>query len=250
MPIIDYDKISRSLFFDIETVSEFKSYTELNETTKLLWDKVSKRYLGNNYEDATVEECVACYYNYAPLHAEFCKIVCIGWGIIKIDLNDLGNSIKHIQARCEDDEEKILRWFVMVITEAYNKNTDRILCGHNIGGFDVPLLIKRLLKYGIKIPTILLNIQSEKPWNQNLIDTMRVWKFGGTEFVGLESICNLLNIPSSKKGAVTGKGMNDFFWNGENINHNTHSDVLTDIKTYCMEDVDAVINLAMFLAKC
>ena len=63
------------------------------------------------------------------------------------------------------------------------------LVGHNIIGFDLPFLLRRGLKYGIKPPKTITNALAQyRP--SNLIDTMREWQFGNrTEgFVKLDQL--------------------------------------------------------------
>jgi len=51
------------------------------------------------------------------------------------------------------------------------------LVGHNIIGFDLPFLLRRGLKYGIRPPKTITNALAQyRP--SNLIDTMREWQFG------------------------------------------------------------------------
>ena len=63
------------------------------------------------------------------------------------------------------------------------------LVGHNIVGFDLPFLLRRGLKYGIRPPKTVTNALTQyRP--SNLIDTMREWQFGNrTEgFVKLDQL--------------------------------------------------------------
>ena len=63
------------------------------------------------------------------------------------------------------------------------------LVGHNIIGFDLPFLLRRGLKYGIRPPKTITNALSQyRP--ANLIDTMREWQFGNRAegFVKLDQL--------------------------------------------------------------
>ena len=63
------------------------------------------------------------------------------------------------------------------------------LVGHNIIGFDLPFLLRRGLKFGIKPPkTITTALGNYKP--TNLIDTQREWQMGNRmeKFVKLDSL--------------------------------------------------------------
>jgi len=64
-----------------------------------------------------------------------------------------------------------------------------VLVGHNIIAFDLPFLLRRGLKYGIRPPkTITSALAQYRP--ANLIDTMREWQFGNRYegFVSLDSL--------------------------------------------------------------
>jgi DNA polymerase elongation subunit (family B) len=61
--------------------------------------------------------------------------------------------------------------------------------GHNIIGFDLPFLLRRAIRYGIKIPkSILVQLNQYKP--NLIIDTMRLWQLGNRteKFVGLDDL--------------------------------------------------------------
>jgi len=63
------------------------------------------------------------------------------------------------------------------------------LVGHNIIGFDLPFLLRRGLKYGIKPPKTITNALAQyKP--TNLIDTQREWQMGNRteKFVKLDTL--------------------------------------------------------------
>ena len=64
-----------------------------------------------------------------------------------------------------------------------------LLVGHNIIGFDLPFLLRRGLKYGIRLPKTITNALAQyRP--ASLIDTMREWQFGNRAegFVKLDQL--------------------------------------------------------------
>ena len=63
------------------------------------------------------------------------------------------------------------------------------LMGHNIIGFDLPFLLRRGLKYGIRPPKTITNALVQFRAT-NLIDTQREWAMGGrtTEFIALDKL--------------------------------------------------------------
>ena len=92
---IDFTKI---LFLDIETVSEYAKYSDMNETMQYLWQLKAAQLQRNIQEDLrlSVEDL---YEERAGIFAEFGKIVCISVGFITIEdgkkkLRKLGKKYK------------------------------------------------------------------------------------------------------------------------------------------------------------
>jgi len=243
--LVDYELISQMLFFDMESVAEYGSYELLPETEKTLWDRVSKRYLGEKYEEASLEQKINCYKTYAGLYPEFAKVVSISYGVVKVNIGDPENSEIDVRIIIAPDEKTILSTFVTVLNYAYSKNIDRMLAGHNIAGFDIPFLVKRIIKNGLVVPTIIVKIIEAKPWEQKIYDTIRVWKFGSTEFVSLDCICSFLGIPTPKVGVVTGKTLNAYYYDTTR----TQEETLKNIGEYNKADVFASAKVVMKLAK-
>ena len=65
------------LFLDIETVPEYKQWSELDDETKLLWETKTQY---QRKDEFTPED----FYDRAGIWAEFGKIVCISVGYFKI----------------------------------------------------------------------------------------------------------------------------------------------------------------------
>jgi len=65
------------LFLDIETVPEEKSFKDLSEERKKLWEEKT---IYKRKDEYTAEE----YYDHAGIWAEFGKIICISVGFFKI----------------------------------------------------------------------------------------------------------------------------------------------------------------------
>jgi DNA polymerase elongation subunit (family B) len=242
--LLDYETIRNMLFFDIETVAEYETYEQLPPLEKSLWDKVSKRFLGDNYENESLLTKNECYRKNVGIYPEFSKVVTVSYGVAKIDIIAPENCTWDVREILAIDEKTVLLSFATVLNAAYTKNTNRILSGHNIAGFDIPFVIKRMLKHGIVIPTILINVIEAKPWEQKVYDTIRVWKFGSTEFVSLESICTFLGIETSKGGIVSGSSLNSYYYGVGDLNEK-----LTNISRYCTLDVQAGIKVVLRLAK-
>jgi len=159
----------------------------------------------------------------AALHPAFAQVVCV--------------CAYHVESKtklsvCSDDEYQILRETKLFLNDC----GDTILGGHNIKGYDIPMLANRMLANSLEIPSI-LRVAGKKPWEIAHIDTVELLKFGGGPYLSLDAICLMLGIPSPKEGSVNALGVWDAFREMR----------FTDISKYCGQDVNQWLKV---LAKC
>lgn len=225
-----YQNIKDFLFLDIETVREYNTYEDFSKhrsTDK--WERLAKRHMAD--ENLTPAHA---YEKKAALYVEYGMIVSICVGNFDSDFNH------KIGALSDPDEKVLLEKFADYLNKYYQKFPETILCGHNIKEFDLPYVIKRMIKYKIRIPVILKNYMSAKPWEQSATDTLYDWRMAGPRFMSLDGIAEYLGIESSKKGEVSGEHLGEYYWD-ENIPY----DVKTlNINTYCKADVRVSMELA------
>ena len=223
--------IEKLLFFDVETVSQYKDLDELPKDRLKLWNS----YYDNFKERVTDKSKLPIpesnltkkevYRQTAALFPEFGKVVCVSLGFVM-----KGGKTK-FESFYGKDEVEILK----KVRDIFNKvdTMDFQLCGQNIKNFDIPFLAKRYLINGLKTPTIFPN-HDTKPWEMKLLDTKEIWSFGGKYGLSsLDLICMSLNIDSPKNGEVKGNNVGTNFWID---NHE-------EIKDYCEKDVKALIDI-------
>lgn len=236
-----YQNLKNFLFLDIETVREYSSYTEFikNRTNGAQhWEKVAKRIMAD--ENLTPAES---YLQKAALYVEYGKIVSVAFG--KYVPNEQGVVEPKIGAmglagNTFEDEKKLLANVADYLNKQYDSNNDLVLCGHNMKEFDIPYLIKRMIKYGIKLPTLFKNYLSAKSWDQKATDTLYDWRMAGNRFMSLDAIAEFLGFESSKTGAVEGSMLGEFFWNDPQ----PFDAKIIAINTYCKADVRVLMDLA------
>ena len=252
------------LFFDIETVPQEKSFDDVNDSLKELWDKKSKYFRKEDESPADV-------YQRAGIYAEFGKIVCISVGLIRmVD----GNKTIKLKSYADIDEKALLTSFgdmlqgyspdrssleaelevlkqlkekkekakddigdlskkIKEINNKIKNYRSRYLCGHNIKEFDVPYVARRMLINGIKLPDA-INIAGKKPWEVNFIDTLDLWKFGDYKhYTSLNLLTNIFGIPSPKDD-IDGSEVAKVFYEENDIDR---------IARYCEKDVLATAQL-------
>jgi hypothetical protein len=84
---------------------------------------------------------------------------------------------------------------------------------------------------GLRVPTF-LHQAFQQPWNKKVIDTATEWRVGNTTGdATLETLCEVLQIPSSKHSEVTGKSLANYYYSKDfDINK---------VVEYCESDVKA-----------
>ena len=215
--MIDFSKI---LFLDIETVSQKKTFDELEERMQKLWAHKAEQ-IGKGDEEATPESL----YERAGIYAEFGKIVCISVGFF----NDKRFRLKSFYGH---NEKALLTEFANMLSRYYDY-PDAQLCAHNGKEFDFPYIARRMLINGIQIPRV-LQVAGKKPWETNFIDTMELWKFGDYKnYTSLDLLCAILDIPTPKDD-INGSEVGCVYWKENDLER---------IKTYCQKDVLAIAQL-------
>ncbi len=206
------------LFLDIETVSQYQSYSDMPEDWKELWD-LKAQFLVKNKEVDSFETV----YERAGIYAEFGKIICISCGC----LQGSGEEKKLVlKSYCSENEKKLLAEFADMLHK-WGGDAEKFLCAHNGKEFDYPYLCRRMVINGIEIPEA-LKIAGRKPWEVRHLDTMELWKFGDYKnYTSLRLLAKVLGIPSPKDD-IDGSQVNAVYWNEKNIDR---------IAEYCQKDV-------------
>jgi uncharacterized protein YprB with RNaseH-like and TPR domain len=215
--------LDRVLFLDIETVSQYKSFNDLDEKGAALYDAKTK--FIQSREELTPEQA----YDKAGIYAEFGKIVCISCGFVQSNGREKSVRMKSFYG---DDEEKLLLEFCDMLNGHYNSSS-HILCGHNAKEFDFPFIARRLLIHGIDLPHA-LNIAGKKPWEIPHLDTMELWKFGDFKhYTSMSLLCHIFNVPTPKDD-ISGADVGRVYWEDGDLER---------IMIYCQKDVVALIQL-------
>ncbi len=217
--MLEQYKIDNILFLDIETVPQERSFDDVPESLKGLWDKKSKYFRSD-------EESAGDVYQRAGIYAEFGKIVCISVGFIVVSGDERTLREKSYAGH---DEKVLLNEFADMLS----KNSRKFLCGHNIKEFDIPYIARRMLINGVTLPSS-LNIAGKKPWEVNFIDTLELWKFGDFKhYTSLNLLTNIFNIPSPKDD-IDGSEVAGVYYEENDVER---------IARYCEKDVLATTQL-------
>ena len=228
--------VNKLLFFDIESVSQYESLYDMDESKQDMWMKYSKSFLKKVTDENRLklhEEGSDDYYNeiYRQTSAffpEFGKVACVSMAFVN------KGEVKY-ESFYGGDEIEILEGVRNVFNKIDPLGYD--LCGHSIKMFDIPFLGKRYYINGMLPPSIFPK-HSTKPWEMRTLDTKDVWQFGNNWALGsLDLVCMSLDIDSPKNGDVKGDSVNSNYWDGKHV----------EIKEYCEKDVKALVDMIMNL---
>lgn len=223
-------QLEQILFLDIETASITADFGGLPDNYKALWTRKSELLKERPDEEHTPEEL---YRNRAAIYAEFGKVVCISCGFLRFQDNSPTIKLKSFYG---EDEPRILADFLGMLNPFMAAKSERNLCAHNGKEFDFPYLGRRYLINGLPLPTVLAELQSKKPWEVKLLDTMQIWKFGDFKsYTSLDLLCAVLGVPSPKED-MDGSQVGKAFW----IDHD-HA----GIAKYCERDVVATAQVLL-----
>ncbi len=211
------------IIIDIETVSCFPSFGNMDETWQELWEEKVQRVVPEGVSSAEF------YPMRAGVMAEFSKIVCISIGYFNRD-QQLRMRIKSFYG---DDERKILWDFLETMRKIESINNKWCFAGHNIKEFDIPFICRRLIINHFPIPAF-LDFQNMKPWETNIVDTFQYWRFGDyKQFTSLKLLAAALGVPSPKDD-IDGSMVGDVYWKDHDVKR---------IATYCQKDVITTGNI-------
>jgi DNA polymerase elongation subunit (family B) len=225
------------MFFDLETSSEYKTLADLeiaNPHKADLWVQKHYKMIENRGDKKwEVLSPSESYEKMAALYPEFCRIVCSSWCYISEHGGKMVGKIKSFYdtTGSENSEREILEKIVNLLLVIQNKPElhSMKLCGHNIKRFDIPVLSKRLLAHGMKVPHI-LQTWGKKPWEIVHLDTQELWQMGSWELTSLDLLACTIGVPSPKEN-MKGEYVGEAFWKERKYN---------EIAMYCEEDVKCV----------
>jgi DNA polymerase elongation subunit (family B) len=221
--MFNQNELSKIVFFDLETASEYASLDDLSLAKPKMAELWSKRceYLRTRFEENKDMTDEQLYESKAALTPEFARIVCASFGRLGFSNNEPSLIIK---SYCSTEEKEVLDG----IHRVFDKFTTMKFSGHNIKRFDVPMMCKRLLVSSMDLPKG-LHLSNLKPWEMPFIDTSELWSFGAWQesFVSLELFATSLGLDSPKED-MSGDQVSHVFWKDKDI---------TRIQEYCERDV-------------
>jgi hypothetical protein len=220
--------ITKLLFLDIETVGvqpDWDSLVKHNEALSFQFENYLDWFQKRFPEDAD-KPVGTMFVNRSALVPEFARIACVSVAFV------MDNGEVKMQSFSDPDESKLLSDVQKLLYRVGELGF--FLCGHNVKGFDIPMLAKRMIINGILPPKILPG-HDTKPWEVKALDTKELWQYGSYgSIASLELMCVSLGVESSKNMEVTGNKVHEAFWVKKDIK---------GIVEYCEKDVSVLIDV-------
>ncbi len=206
------------IFFDIETTPCHENMTDMSQENQDAWKAVCERRYADELKKGKSPGII--YQENAGLMPEFNRVVCISVGRFIEGEQQLSSLILPPDA---NNDKKIVEAFTILL----HRQPGFILSGFNITGFDIPVLFKKCVKYGISVPQQ-LNLWNVKPWERQLIDIFDIWKFGSYTGSSLQTVSTFLGC-GNPKNDVHASDVRTLYKNRE----------LDKIELYCEGDVSS-----------
>lgn len=213
-------------FFDIETACGYSNWElfkiEDERGAKLFQSKYEKMNWVEKYQ--SIEEA---YKEQGGIISTYGRIVCISFGYTDTDGNP------QIRSFFGENEKDIVNSFNELLKKIEKKAFN--LSGFRILHFDIPYVLHKLHKYGIK-PADILKPYGKKPWEMRIVDMADDWRGKFAWSWSFDEMCYELGVNSPKE-KINGSQVNDYFWSGR----------LEEVKEYCEKDVLACIEVSKLI---
>jgi uncharacterized protein YprB with RNaseH-like and TPR domain len=220
--------LEKLLFIDIETVgvqSDWESLKESNLELSFVFENYIDWFQKRFPEDAD-KPVGQMFVNRSALVPEFARIACVSVAFV----TEKGET--KIQSFSNKNEKDLLQDVQKLLRRVGELGF--FLCGHNVKGFDIPMLAKRMIVNGLLPPKILPG-HDTKPWEIKALDTKELWQYGGYGTIAsLELMCVSMGVESSKNMEVTGNKVHEAYWINKDIK---------GIVEYCEKDVLVLIEV-------
>lgn len=221
--------MKKILYLDGETSYNYKTYDEFVKQDPR-GAKVFEDITYNRFKDKSIVSLEEHYENTAPLVPEYSRLTCCAFGY----KNEGDNKLRTKSVGVLDDEEKTVResWEIInkFIDDGYK------LSGYNILGFDLPLLIKKAIKYKIKVHPKIIQENKLKPWEKSLfIDVAELYNFGfRNNQTSLGVLSWYLDTTDSKNEEVSMGNAPKAYWEGD---IETRKLYFEKLKVYSIKDI-------------
>ena len=130
----------------------------------------------------------------AKKRADFLADAALNWKTAEVVLIGAGDDTE-IRSFTADSEKQLLGDFLDLVSAALGDGV--VVGGHNVKGFDLPMLVNRARVHGLKIPRNVLSVwRGRQQWHDNIFDTLEILSFGRSfDGNGVDDVARVFGLP-------------------------------------------------------
>ena len=130
----------------------------------------------------------------AKKRADFLTDAALNWKTAEVVLIGAGDDTE-IRSFTADSEKQLLGDFLDLVSAALGDGV--VVGGHNVKGFDLPMLVNRARVHGLKIPRNVLSVwRGRQQWHDNIFDTLEILSFGRSfDGNGVDDVARVFGLP-------------------------------------------------------
>lgn len=230
--VFNPETIYKMVFFNVKTATQYPNLDEFKKNDKKKFEQWISFHAEDGKDLEHIYSTTGCY------KPELSKIISGTICTVSLENGELKRNIILIN---DNSEKEIINKLTQYFNQMDLGGELPIICGHNVTGYDIPTYLKRAMVHynEFKIPKIIKNYLSAKPWESNVVDTLSMWKFQGYSKTSLMDIANHLNL-KMKFDVDIMPDLNNFYW--RNIN-NDEKDTLKYVSLQSANQVNLTIQL-------
>lgn len=173
-------KFMKHIVFDIETIPQ--------DEARLLALAPEFTAPANLKDPAKIEAAIA------KKRADYLADAALNWKTAQVVLVGAGDDTG-VRSLTAETEKELVGDFLGVLADALADGV--AVGGHNVKGFDLPMLINRARVHGLKVsPVILSHFRGRPKWHDYIFDTLEILSFGKAfEGNGVEDVARVFGLP-------------------------------------------------------
>lgn len=228
--LLAFDKttVFESFFVKVKTVTEHPNFKVFSEKEPDRVDGFLRAYKVTAEQANDENYLEEIYQEKAVWNSNYSKIITVCFGFWQMN-EEKGTAEKQIKAIAKENEVDTLRILWQVLDKLYRSNKNKVLIGHYLTNFDIPHYCRRIFKhrenitvtdnngkqFKVGIPDILKKLLVAKPWEQTIVDTSTIFKFGDNTHPTIDEIGEYIGFKRDDD-EISNQEINKLYWGSDN----------------------------------
>jgi predicted PolB exonuclease-like 3'-5' exonuclease len=131
----------------------------------------------------------------ARKRADYIADAALNWKTAEVVLIGAGDDTQ-IQSFTAGTEKELVGGFLALLGDALADGV--AVGGHNVKGFDLPMLVNRARVHGLKVPMTVFSFWKGRPtWHEYIFDTLEILSFGRSyDGNGVDDVARVFGLPA------------------------------------------------------